>query len=541
MSFIPKKIIGLDFHDYFAQVVEIKASGKKVSLKSFNRVAIPPNVIRDGEILNKEELKKILCSFLESANPQAITGKRVVCSFPSKKVFTHIFEFPADLTEKELKKAIPFEAETVIPFSIQDVYWDIRIIHTDEKVKKHATQKVLFACVPKATADSYVDLLNSMELVPFAFTTPSECAEYGLQKQLLMAPTALVIDVGSLVTTFSLFENGDLRDTFSSLDGGRSLITDLAKKYQMPEASILEQKERNCLDKVLWPEIENFIRKTLKDGVDFLGKRVISDVFITGEFLNLPNFYEDTKKFFTNQRISFGDPRIGIEIDSNKFLPLDKKDGFVPYSIYFTQAFGLALKGANPKATDGINLLPDRLRESFVSKKVSFLMGIAAVALTLLTLGSATLMTMKNQEFMYKRLSTEAEKNSLQQMIFGTRYQDIKKAIVQFNDEVSSLTKVQSSLFSIPTLLSDVSDLMPAGIKISSLTFTDSDLSVELSGIANNRNTLLAAQKKLEEASFVEELIAPRSNFDEKSDISFFLKVKLKFNELEKYGAIATK
>ena len=538
MLFIPKKIIGLDFHDYFAQVVEIKATGKKVSLKSFNRVAIPPNVIKDGEILNKEELKNILSSFLESANPQAIKGKKVICSFPSRKVFTHIFELPADLTEKELEKAIPFEAETVIPFSIQDVYWDIRVLHSEDKLKKHATQKVLFACVPKVTADSYVDLLTSMGLLPFAFTIPSECAEYGLQKQLSMAPTALVIDVGSLVTTFSLFENGVLKDCYSSLEGGRSLVTELAKKYQIPEASILEQKERNCLDKVLWPEIENFVRKTLKDGVDFLGKRLISDVFITGEFLNLPNFYEDTKKFFTNQRISFGDPRIGMEIDSNKFLPLDKKDGFVPYSIYFTQAFGLALKGANPKAADGINLLPEQLRASFISKKVSLSMSVVSILLTLLTLGSATFITMKNQELGYKRLSTEMEKNSLQQLIFGTRYQDIKKAITQFNDEVSSLGKIQSALFSIPSLLSGVSDLMPKGIKISSLTYLDSDLSVEFSGVANNRDTLLAAQKKLEEASFVEELIAPRSNFDEKTDISFFLKIKLKFNELKKYGAI---
>ena len=72
MFLIPKKIVGLDFHDYFAQAIEVKSYGKNPILTAFNRVAIPPNVMKDGEILNKDELKKILSVFLETANPEAI-------------------------------------------------------------------------------------------------------------------------------------------------------------------------------------------------------------------------------------------------------------------------------------------------------------------------------------------------------------------------------------------------------------------------------------------------------------------------------------
>lgn len=537
MFLFPKKIVGLDFHDYFAQVIELKSYGKNTVLTAFNRVAIPPNVIRDGEILNKDELKKILSVFFETANPQPIKSKNVVCSFPAKKVFTHIFTFPATLSERELKKAIPFEAETVIPFSMQDVYWDIRILYKDDQNKKHASQTVLFACVPKTVADTYTDLLTSMGLVPIAFTIPAECAEYALKKQLPKDKNSLVIDVGSLVTTYSVFENGVLKNSSMSLKSGKSLILNMAKKYQVQEAELIDQKEKNSFDKVYLPEVRDFVRETLTEGQKFLAKANISDVFVTGEFLNLPDFYETAKKTFPNQAMSFGDPRIGLDIDYEKFLPLDKKAGIIPYSIYFTEAIGLALKGLGQKINDGMNLLPDKLRESFSSKRTSFAIGFSSVLLTVLTLVTATFVTLKHQELGYERIDTEIKKEALQQMVFGTRYQQIKDAINNFNNEVSALSDIQNVLFSVPALLDDLTESVADGVHLLSINFIDSDLSVEMSGVADNRDSLLKTQKNLQEAPFVEELIAPLSNFDTKTDISFVMKAKLKFNELKKYGA----
>lgn len=61
--------------------VGLNSYGSNVSLSSFNRVAIPPQVIKDGEIVNKDELKNIIQSLMDTANPQSIKAKKVVCSF----------------------------------------------------------------------------------------------------------------------------------------------------------------------------------------------------------------------------------------------------------------------------------------------------------------------------------------------------------------------------------------------------------------------------------------------------------------------------
>ncbi len=535
MSLIPKKIVGLDFHDYYAQVVELSSYGNKVSLSSFNRVAIPPQIIRDGEIINKDELRGIIRSLFDTANPQSIKSRKVVCSFPSKKIFTHIFKFPLVLEPKEIKKALPFEAETVIPFSINDVYWDFRVLYKDLPSEKHASQYVLFTCVQKSVADGYVSFLNSLGLTPFAFTIPSECAEHALKTQLKRAPASLVIDVGSLVTTYSYFKEADLKDVYSSLESGRSLISNIAQKSQMTEAEVIRQKEKNTFDKNSLQYVDEFAKRVFAEAKNFLGANDIKTVFITGEFLNLPNFYDLAKQAFPGKEVSFGDPRIGIAIDCNKFIPLDQKDGFIPYSIYFTQAFGLALKGLSTNDM-GINLLPDYLRDSLSSKKLSLILAGSSILLTGLTMLTALNLTIGHQDLVYARIQTEAERNSMQQLIYGARYQEIKNAITDFNSEVSALTAVQNKLFSTPYLLDEVFKVIPNGITISSLEFSSDALSINISGVASDRDLLLNTQKNLEALPFVEKLIAPLSNFDQKTNISFLMRLNLKFSELKPYA-----
>ena len=160
--------------------------------------------------------------------------------------------------------------------------------------------------------------------------------------------------------------------------------------------------------------------------------------------------------------------------------------------------------------------------------------------MAILSLSLSTVVAFKHQELSFQRAEVEAHRSSLQQLIYGTRYQEIKQAITNFNNEVSALTTIQKSLFSVPELLKNVFGSMPKGATISSLEFDNKDLSVNISGIANTRETLLNVRKKLEEQPYVQEIIAPLSNFDEKENISFILKLKLKFNELKPYAWNAT-
>jgi len=59
MSLFEKKIVGIDFHDYSAELVEMSISKDKAILESYNREIIPPDVIKNGEIKKEKSTNYI--------------------------------------------------------------------------------------------------------------------------------------------------------------------------------------------------------------------------------------------------------------------------------------------------------------------------------------------------------------------------------------------------------------------------------------------------------------------------------------------------
>lgn len=543
MDLLPKKMIGIDFHDHSAELVELKRVGKDVYLEVYNRVNIPPNLIRDGEIKNEAEVKTILLNLFASSNPKPVEGKTVAVVLPSSKTFTHLFHFPASLTEAEIAKAITYEAETIIPFAMQDVYWDFAVLSKEDLKEKHASQTVLFVAIIKKMVDQYTQMLQSMDLHPYLFSTSLESLKFALESQVQKEESTLIIDFGTLSTHYIFMKNGAVRYFFSSNSGGVSLMRRLAKEFQIPEAMLMEKQDRNRLDPAYGPVVQEFIEEVYRQAGILMSENetnpqigAVKTVILTGEFLNLPHFYKLAENHFKNQELLIGDPKTGLHIDVQKLLPLhQKRGGPVPYSTYFTNAIGIALRALKLKPATGINILPDELKESVSHRKETLWIGIGSIVLSVLMLCIATFLFFKHQELTYQRLELQIKKSAVEKTIYGTRYQDIREEISNFNAEVAELRQIDSNLFSMPTLLDALFALWPEGVTLSELHFEDEELSVEISGIAESRETLLTLEQNLKEASFIEEVIAPISNYDEKSQISFVIKLKLNFVELPPY------
>ena len=87
MSFLNKKIFsleksafGLDISDLSLKAVQLSEDKDKKKIVSFSRIQIPPGIIVDGEIINKEKVVVAIKKLLASAVPRKIKNKRVVCS-----------------------------------------------------------------------------------------------------------------------------------------------------------------------------------------------------------------------------------------------------------------------------------------------------------------------------------------------------------------------------------------------------------------------------------------------------------------------------
>lgn len=544
MNLLPKRIVGIDFHDHSAEVMELCFYKNEVILESYNRTTLPLDILRDGEIKQEAELKPLLLSLLNEANPKPVNTKNVAVILPSTKTFTHIFTFPANLTENEVAKAITYEAETIIPFSIQDVYWDFSVLEKEDAHETHASQYVLFVAIVKKTADQYTQVLESIGLRPSLFATHAESLKFALAKQLDAKKTSLIIDFGTLSTHYMVIKQNTVRYFLSSNKGGMTLIRKIAKEFQMPESMVIDKQEHNKWEPTHEPLIKAFIEERYKEAQAILSeyetnKKIgpVQSIFLTGEFLNIPGCYEIALKVFPNQEVLIGDPKMGLKIEVDKFMPLHKKQGGpVPYSTYFTNAIGIALRGLKLKGATGINILPNYLKEGLSHRRMTFWLVVASIGMAASSLFLATFLFFKHQELAYERLDLEIQKSAIEKTIYGTRYQEIREGILAFNNEVDVLSTIDQGLFSLPGMLETIQGQIPAGITLNALTFNDSSLSVELSGIAESREALLALQQNMELLEMVKEVIAPLSNYDQKTKISFIVKLNLEFTHLPTYA-----
>lgn len=546
MSLFTKKIVGIEFHDYIAQLTEIKLSGNKLFLQSYNRIILPPDVIENGKIKREDALKEAIISLLQNANPKPVEAKEIAIIFPSNQVFNHIFSFPLTFDEAEIRKAIPYEVETVMPFSIEDIYWDFTVLERETSGKKHASQHVLFSAITKETADQYTSLFEAIGLTPFLFGVHAEAMKYGALRQLPQNGNSFIIDFNTLAVNFMTVKNAGIRNFFSSPQGGKSLLESLKKEFDIDEISLLKEKESGGLNAKFSPIIEGFINHNYKTAQSIIadeerkdGMGPITNILLTGDFLNVTDSYTMALKAFPDKSIIVGDPRKYLIIDPQKFTPIDKDDQKLSkyYFAYFNNAAGIGIRGLTTKVEQGINLLPDKLRQNSSSKKRTIFLAMIAIAMSVMSLAIATTVLMKHQEFVYQRLNLEIKKSSVDQVIYGTRYKEIRELINTFNTEVAELSAIDNALFSVARVTSDIYDLVPQGISVTALKFNDEELSLEVIGVAENRDVLLETHQLFQTAEFVDEVITPVSNYDRSTQIPFSITLKLLFKKLPKYGA----
>ena len=545
MNILPKTLVSVDLHDHLVQFVELHTFGQKVYLKSYNRMALPSGLIEDGEIKNPAELKQVLTTLFSSANPKAAKLKDLVLILPTKLTFIHIFKLPVTLSEKGLYELLPLEAENVIPFSMEDVYWDFTVLEKSKKGSKEPFQLVLFAAIQKSAADSYADLFASLGVTPVLFGVQPEALIYALSSQLDPGKNSFIIELGALSTNY-LFTNGKtIRKYFSSNEGIDSFFHELAEKFHVSHDELLTSWEKSKSKPEFIEALQNFIERQYKRARIILTENLdseikkIDDVYLTGEFSNLPRFYEQAKTSFPEYKVIVGDPKAKLIVDDKKFSSnLERKGGAVPYSIYFTNPIGLALR-AFESLKVGVNLLPESLKEHFVYKKFSFLMGILSVFMLMLSFISTTLLLILHQELYYERTNLEIERDGIESTLYGVRYQEVQAALSEFNQEVSILTAIDQGLISVPLTLDIVLDLIPKGITLTSIDFTDKNLSIVFNGIARNRGELIALQAALNSSELVKEVNLPLSSFDESYQISFSAEIVLDFSHLPFYASSA--
>ncbi len=354
-SYSFKKLTALDISDASVELMSLERGILKPKIFSYNRMLLPYGIVHDGKIMNAEHLKKSLKELLVCARPNPIDGGLCLLSLPDSQIFTTVVNLPLSLQGKSLKMSILHEVETSHPVSVQDNYFDFKVISQDEE-----HQNIFFAAAPKAFIHSYYHVLREVGFIPLVFDIETLSLSRALLHPSDAHKTILIADIGARTTNVGLFENNTIAHIFLIPHGGESITNRIASTLKIPLHRAEQLKRtahifsRRCnieIASAIEKEL-NVIVKDLKRYIQYhlySAKSDIDSIILCGGGAYVPGIH----KFFQSKF------RQNIEIRNPlKKLNISEKDAKNIRCLYFANVLGLALRAleAAPE-TQGINLL----------------------------------------------------------------------------------------------------------------------------------------------------------------------------------------
>lgn len=237
MLFSKKKIrsiLGIDIGTSSIKVVQLRRSEQRFKLETYGEIstfgylerlsdAFQTTSLRTLEAVTRE-LLKILLDKIEATTKQAVMAVPIFSSFVS------VMEMP-EMAEKELSRAVEFEARRYVPIPLAEVMLDWKVIESGLIKDGISSQpfkgrRILLIAVPKEVVNKYIRLADILGFKISAL----ELESFSVVRSLLTNDkgSACILDIGARATSFTIFDNGTVQMSHSLDTAGAEITKTLA-------------------------------------------------------------------------------------------------------------------------------------------------------------------------------------------------------------------------------------------------------------------------------------------------------------------------
>jgi len=384
---------GLDISDFSIEALQLKRYFKGVRVESYGRIKLEKGTVEDGEIFSKKELQKKIEELLENLKFKGPKLPEVIFSLPESKIFLHIFELPANISAKELPRAIESEVLKTLPIDLSKLYFDFQVIS-----KKVTIQEILYVAVEKRIVDDYLEVMDRVGLMPLALDIESASLARTFKSEVPLNGGMMILDIGARSTILTIFDQSAIRVSSIIKIAGNHFAKTISQKLNISFKEAEKLKRTHGLDEkrgegrvmFILQNILNDILDKTKNLINFYQvktNREIRKVLLVGGSSLIPKLIS---YFATNLNIEtkLGDlstlyPGLKKKIQQKLFIkdiigPKDiTKEQYIEerlHPVFFSNVIGLALRGLEiDPERDGINLIPEaaRLKEpAFIGRKL---------------------------------------------------------------------------------------------------------------------------------------------------------------------------
>jgi type IV pilus assembly protein PilM len=191
-------VIGLDIGTGAIKIVEIHWRKNRPILKNFGIKLLPPKTIEDGRIINIDLLTDILNQLLATTQT---SSKQAIVAVGGRGIFARELIFPI-MTKDELQEAIKWDLEKYIPYAPNSYFFDFSIMG---KGDLDTEIKILLVAAPHELINSITSIVKNVGLIPVAI----DVEPLALYRTFTDAENAMIIDIGELLSQFTVFQKGN--------------------------------------------------------------------------------------------------------------------------------------------------------------------------------------------------------------------------------------------------------------------------------------------------------------------------------------------
>ncbi len=229
-----KSFLGIDIGTSSIKVVQLKKEQERFKLETYGELItigylerlndpFQTTTLKTLEVVTREMLRILL-------KKAEITAKQTIMSIPIFSSFASVIEMP-EMAEKELARAVEFEARRYVPVPTAEVALDWKVIETGiikdgVSPKPFKGTRILLIAVPKEVINKYIKLADSLGLKIAAL----ELESFSVARSLMAndKSSACILDIGARATSFTIIDKGIIQMSHSLDIAGAEMTKALA-------------------------------------------------------------------------------------------------------------------------------------------------------------------------------------------------------------------------------------------------------------------------------------------------------------------------
>ena len=250
-------ILGVDISSAAIKLVEIETRGERFNVIAYGVQALPGGVVFDREIVDVKKIAEVLKAVYKKSGAHS---RNVAVAVSGSSVISNYIDLPSSLTSKQMEARVQLEADTIIPFPLDEINLDFAVVGQNVFNKDQVRVQVV-AC-QRDYVDRRKEVVELAGLKPvvvdvetFAFARAYQTlinAEYknpqekqgAIQKDDVVA----IVDIGATQFTFLVLSNQTIIYSVEQPFGGRQLTEDIQRHYNLTWAEAGRAKRKGGLD-----------------------------------------------------------------------------------------------------------------------------------------------------------------------------------------------------------------------------------------------------------------------------------------------------